>query len=1757
MKNHAGKRFTRVIAFAVSLLLIASCVPLSGLVASAYRLNDEVVLEDVNFDENNINLRLGVMSDIHLTYASDPLASIQAKIANYAKTSLVLDKMAGGKLDALMLCGDYTSHGREAQGRTFISASKAVMDAVNRGKSDSEKTKWIMAYGNHDTEWNGNMPISQWEALFNEYGMLNDVEVAPGAIGAYKLTLNKGDKTYYVFSIETDTYNVPSNMFRVDVLEWLDAQLATASSDDYVYVIAHGPIKESLVYGSDMAFEKDADWGTAESGYTGTCKEDGAPTTSEIDALLKKYPNVVYLSGHTHLTDVLDSSLMQNSYTAINVGSLHSSDFYSTVTKFLDEDDGNKCTEKTRFGYSLFVEVDNTGNMRITRVKNAQNFADVSIEYTETHNNDIELTNRNSGDPEYISAAYVKSITVNSVSLPDESKLDERWLLPAPKADKSHLRYFSKERACTPVFADNASVTIEDPIIRNSKFTGTVTFDTATCSTLIHRYEINLYDQNGNLIGSRWALGNWIETNSGIVNNGETHLNATKLTYIVRFDTTVNADAVRASVVAVDEFGGRSREVFSESVECISTYSMPVYDSTKATNYFDNIAAVGLPGSGRITQSGTKFSWDNVSVSVNEGPWDKVHFFLDPVKLSFGPVASNNYNGWNVPYKYHKYFTPFGAEDTFAYEADFKTDAVKNGGYINFAVRMDGTTETNSNLYTGIRISDTGTYLVLNNTGIASSSKFKLVADGSTHHITILSEPKKISVWIDGTEIFQRLRFTNGGGVMYPTAFIWGQQFKGSVDGQKMYWCENAVPGYKAQQDKDFGPLTKNFFDGAKLVYGGSANEGVAAPTLGFNSVTASVKDKVSDYGWQSIWLVLDNPNANSFNSLSDNVAFMSSFKATDEVAFEFEYTASNFHTQGNRTYAQFYLPVRSGGSAKEEVSLLIRSNGVFGLFIGDKDANITGGKRFLNDGDTHKIKVVSTNTHMSLWIDDSPVYENLSFQDTYNVRYGSENRVLNTDKYLPVFGFSSMQGADFKFDKIKIYQKGVTIKNYGECDKSNNLMGSSYANVTASLGNNISGFTWNGYEIYMDMRYASLAEKGYPQYRYYGNDIKLLSGYTFDSEKAYALSMIVKKSNDNTPPVVEGDSGSYTSRLSWAIGSYNGIEVWCFYENGNLIAYAENREVGRKQVGIGNNEYFKYTAVVTQFGYEIYMNGILVYKWAAPDPSKFMRSPNFRVNGTEMMAQEIAVYEVDNTEEIIGKISDLADFNRKKIQNIEAAKYVVPGDLTNAMAVLKNAEDMLAAYNAGSDVAESDALSMLEEIKALEINCTAYNNFIYDGSASIGVSNGINTIKSGSTFGYGSIALFDAGKCPIGEGDVYVLEADIKVVAIGENVKRIGFTTYDTADGDVMIQGTTQYTNTKASGWNHQYGTTNGTRPNIAVAGFTCHVKFTVTPGVGIRYYMTSLDGKTLYYDYTAPWDVLRDNSRDPSKISPRFYFANMEVELSNIYAGYVLEHYNEALQTVLENTAVADVNSYVTASADAYKTALADAMRISAKYDDYSKSEIVAAGNALTNAHNALKAKSVLDVTVANGTDTAESFILVEGDELPRNERIGTKFILSWKNGDETYEGKVASGLNLSADYVETQMMTVKYQLTKGATAASDKLNCRFIASVDGVSRYKSVGWLFSLTNSDMFKKDVGKGVADRESTKVYERVIANGNALTPNDVYGKDYAKYFYAFEIKNIPQSQYSKPIYVRAYVTMEDGTVVYGDTKTVVLSDILK
>ena len=70
------------------------------------------------------------------------------------------------------------------------------------------------------------------------------------------------------------------------------------------------------------------------------------------------------------------------------------------------------------------------------------------------------------------------------------------------------------------------------------------------------------------------------------------------------------------------------------------------------------------------------------------------------------------------------------------------------------------------------------------------------------------------------------------------------------------------------------------------------------------------------------------------------------------------------------------------------------------------------------------------------------------------------------------------------------------------------------------------------------------------------------------------------------------------------------------------------------------------------------------------------------------------------------------------------------------------------------------------------------------------------------------------------------------------------------------------------------------------------------------------------------------------------------------------------------------------------------------------------------------------------------------------------------------------------------------------------------------------------------------------------VYSGIIANGVEKTPADIYGDvDYAKYLYVFEITDIEAECADTVIYVRPYVEMEDGTIVYGDVSTRTLNNL--
>ncbi len=189
------------------------------------------------------------------------------------------------------------------------------------------------------------------------------------------------------------------------------------------------------------------------------------------------------------------------------------------------------------------------------------------------------------------------------------------------------------------------------------------------------------------------------------------------------------------------------------------------------------------------------------------------------------------------------------------------------------------------------------------------------------------------------------------------------------------------------------------------------------------------------------------------------------------------------------------------------------------------------------------------------------------------------------------------------------------------------------------------------------------------------------------------------------------------------------------------------------------------------------------------------------------------------------------------------------------------------------------------------------------------------------------------------------------------------------------------------------------------------------------------------------------------------------------------------------------------------------------------------------------------VYDTLTVGGGDTKTNEISVSvavGGELPTG-YVEDKYIIGWSvDGQKVtvYNGEAVKPSQYTADFIDTDMLKVKWQdnsdaLEEGAT----KLNARFVSSVNSLE-YKTAGFVFSLTDP---VPEAGKtGCVVKDTTKVYKSLMADGEVRYVSDEYPGGYSIYMYAFVIKNIPDGT---PIYVRAYVELEDGTIVYGDARS--------
>ena len=1770
MRKSTFTKAHKLLACLMVVCMLVACLPLS-LIASAYQLNADTVLADVDFDENNIVLNFGVIADQHITYFGYTHDTVKNKVQQYANAVAALNKAAGNQLDGVLNTGDFTSHGNAYQAENFTSATKAIFDAINADAATSGvTTKFMIAYGNHDTSWRSNMPISDyaydaayhkeqnltlgtgtslsgqsdtWEEILNEYGLLDD----QGAVswddidgdgtddyleGTYLYTITaRNGKKYYFIALETIDY--APNEYDNSTIQWLDKKLAEITAADptaYVYIGSHAPIAGSGIYGTNSTYDKNAGWGSTDNDV--------------LHNVLKKYPQVVYFSGHTHYGTIPETAIMSDTYTAIAVSAMAESGIFSGSSGYDYDNAGSSSMKNT--GLNLLVQVDANGNQRIKRVVTPTDYNAVKLMSltSETATGIIPKYDGNvwaptEGANSQWNIVKTTGATLNTSALDayDVATFGEDYLMPAPSADNSHLRYYSKERGEGAKIAFDADdkITLSEAVYSNKNgLSAKVTFNTATADRNILQYRVTFKNEYGAVLKTQMFAGNIYDITSG-VSKGTTHCDATELTYMVGGITSAKAN-IYAEVVAVDEYFNTSAPIVSEVIVPEEAGDAPLFNAAVNTNVFDNIQCVTKTKAAEegfnytidetlmISNNADYFnvtagyksltaSWTNSQIASQ--PWSKVVFWTDPAGYTaYYNAVGGKSAGWGINQRYAKYSTPFGVDDTFVYQVTVNTSAIKSGEVrINFRSEDLANRSGSGNDIDrqGLMLNTGGVHLtrghsVANNI-YATNSSFKMSADNTDHVVTILSSPEWTSVWIDNEPIFTKVSYPDDDvlSTLYPATTIW-------VNGYDVVVKDFYMWEYVTEEKIDtVGPNELSYNTLVTPVVDAAAKDIFTTSTNGF------IFD-LSQAGYDKI----GQTNVNIDYYVYPFGYQVYPFAANDTWTFEYDLTATNFISTGDPRVKFTLGNITTASGVKKDVTVMMQGSY---QFIVDP---VAGWKQIANTGVIWNAEGATTHFKYTVNGNESIVYEISQGSNKYTYTYDLEAVFGEGYTFTPAVSLSYKKAKlDVKNIKLSVNGKyGDPIEGMTAPTEQNNLL-----NTNVNWTTNYKGAKFApqffGNNAYFNNYCEAQKINGLSAF-YTGYTIDPMPAYGYEQTKSYVVSMNVKKSNRATEPVYGGTSGAYTSRFYVIFGQYAGKEVSVFIDDANIYtlmngAYSSFASPVVKAIGL--NEYYRYTASITPFGVTLYINGAKVHTIEFSDPSLFVPNVDFRINGTEIWLKDVAIWEnTDNGQVYYDKIND-------KYQYLTTDKPGVRLDYSaEDQATLAEVKAALDSFNGKDSTPLRPYLSTLNSLRLP----TVVNNLVADGSTIVGASASHVLGHSGDNdWKYGNLKLFN-GTSPFTPADDFIVEADLYFTDVWYNT-RIGFALNDVADGDLMLQQNAQFVNTQASSWSQDYATTNGTRVTCKNLANQWHVKYIVKGGESIQTVITDLRDGSLVFDYTAPWEVLRTASTNKEYFSPVFYYACCSVELKNIYVGYDVTEAKDALNATVTEYAAKDTNGFSAESVKAFTDALANANKILGVYEQYSNAEINAANEAVVSTFGALE-KATVNVPVGDVE------VEIDPSDLPVNERVDTKFVLGWKNPDGTkYEGTTYVP-GLVAEFVETKMMRVKYQLGNSGNAI------RYIASIDETERYNSVGWLFSLNNTE---PEIGDAdVAERKSSKVYRSLLASGVETFTKDIFTDvECSTFLYVFEITDIPEAAADSVVYVRPYVEMVDGTIVYGDVST--------
>ena len=303
--------------------------------------------KSTEFDEENIVLQFGAVSDIHVGRGGVGIyTDLWTKQAYKTLRDIALEYSDAG-LNAVLVSGDLTNSGTEGQVEKFAELYADVFDPT--------EVPLIFSLGNHDVNTGSSYNKADlgfeefYAAMGAEYRQYEkDSRLDIGCVhqivnGYHFIAINPIDESY-----RNSLAN--SAMYAKETKEWLDntlKKITRKNPDQYVFLSTH-PIMYGMAYGGEHT-------------YTTT-----AWFTRELNEILKKYPQAMIFGGHVHFSINSDTSIMQDGFTSLQCGSVN---YMSNEDgEYRDSNSAVSLTDRESVHSGYLVQVDGNGNTRILRL---------------------------------------------------------------------------------------------------------------------------------------------------------------------------------------------------------------------------------------------------------------------------------------------------------------------------------------------------------------------------------------------------------------------------------------------------------------------------------------------------------------------------------------------------------------------------------------------------------------------------------------------------------------------------------------------------------------------------------------------------------------------------------------------------------------------------------------------------------------------------------------------------------------------------------------------------------------------------------------------------------------------------------------------------------------------------------------------------------------------------------------------------------------------------------------------------------------------------------------------------------------------------------------------------------------------------------------------------------------------------------------------------------------------------------------------